>query len=76
MNTITTTINSTTARRLSKIAKEKNVSQSDLFLEAINDLIDENNVSAEFVKELKSSQRRMKRGSVTTHQDFWKTINA
>ena len=76
MNAITTYITSTTARRLSKIAKEKKVSQSDLFFEAINDLIDENNVSADFVKELQSSKRRIKRGSITTHQDFWKTINA
>ncbi|MFA5831921.1 MAG: hypothetical protein WDA22_00460 [Bacteroidota bacterium] len=75
MTTITASISSITKRKLSKIAKEKNVSQSALFLEAINDFIDENNVSADVVKQLSSSKRRMKRGSVITHQDFWKTLN-
>jgi predicted transcriptional regulator len=75
MNIITTNIDAVTARKLSKIARKKNVTKAELFLEAINELIHESTVSEKVVKELKSSQRRMKRGSATTHGDFWKALN-
>ena len=75
MNTITANIDTITARKLSKIAKEKNMTRAELFLEAINDLIDESAVREKVVKELKSSQRKMKRGNAISHENFWHALN-
>jgi len=75
METLLTTVNKKIALKLKKIAKKREISTSHLLQEAINDLLEENEVSEKFIREMKNSQLRMKKGKIVSHKEFWNSMN-